>query len=209
MFGYVYVTENTINGKLYVGKKRSDHFVEGYLGSGKIILRAVRKYGKDSFHKTVLQWCETEEELNEAEVYFIWLLKNSEFESYNITNGGEGFRGKHRPDTIEKFSKQRKGRPRSEEAKKSTSETLKGVPKTEQHSKRISEGMKKLFTDKSNHPWTGRKHRPETLSKMKKINKGKIHPKVTCPHCNKTGGSNAMKRYHFDNCLLLISSSTR
>ena len=24
--------------------------------------------------------------------------------------------------------------------------------------------------------------------------------KITCPHCNKTGGKPAMKRYHFDNC---------
>ena len=33
-------------------------------------------------------------------------------------------------------------------------------------------------------------------------NKGKPknHKKITCPHCNKTGGSNIMPRFHFDNC---------
>ena len=25
---------------------------------------------------------------------------------------------------------------------------------------------------------------------------------VICPHCNKQGGANAMKRYHFNNCKL-------
>jgi hypothetical protein len=33
--------------------------------------------------------------------------------------------------------------------------------------------------------------------------KGKLlgpKEKITCPYCDKTGGSNAMRRYHFDNC---------
>ena len=35
-------------------------------------------------------------------------------------------------------------------------------------------------------------------------NKGKkkTHSRITCPHCNKEGGSNNMKRWHFDNCKL-------
>jgi hypothetical protein len=31
-------------------------------------------------------------------------------------------------------------------------------------------------------------------------NPNKNMPKVVCPHCNKTGGRNLMKRWHFDNC---------
>lgn len=34
-------------------------------------------------------------------------------------------------------------------------------------------------------------------------NKGISQYIVICPHCNKSGGSSAMKRYHFDNCKLL------
>lgn len=34
-------------------------------------------------------------------------------------------------------------------------------------------------------------------------NKGKHAPKITCPHCGKTGGVNNMKRYHFDNCKVI------
>lgn len=30
--------------------------------------------------------------------------------------------------------------------------------------------------------------------------KGFVHKKVICPFCNKSGGINAMKRFHFDNC---------
>lgn len=66
----------------------------------------------------------------------------------------------------------------------------------------------------------GRKHTPEALEKMrlthlgqKAWNKGKPHRRnhlanlravhcvqVTCPHCDKTGGASAMKRWHFNNC---------
>lgn len=43
-----------------------------------------------------------------------------------------------------------------------------------------------------------------------KGNRGNKYPQrtVTCPNCDKTGGSNAMKRWHFDNCKSLISSNT-
>lgn len=33
-----------------------------------------------------------------------------------------------------------------------------------------------------------------------KGNKGKLHQKVICPHCEKEGGVTNMKRYHFNNC---------
>lgn len=40
----------------------------------------------------------------------------------------------------------------------------------------------------------------ETKKKMSEVNKGKLKPKVSCPHCHKLGGLPAMKRHHFDNC---------
>ena len=54
VFGYVYKTTNLINGKIYVGLKRSNVFIPTYLGSGgcKIngkqsgLLGAIEKYGK-------------------------------------------------------------------------------------------------------------------------------------------------------------------
>jgi hypothetical protein len=31
-------------------------------------------------------------------------------------------------------------------------------------------------------------------------NRGEQAVTYTCPHCNKVGGGNSMKRWHFDNC---------
>lgn len=44
----------------------------------------------------------------------------------------------------------------------------------------------------------------ETKQKMRESHLGIKHSIVECPVCGKTGGSRAMKRYHFDNCRGLI-----
>jgi len=48
----------------------------------------------------------------------------------------------------------------------------------------------------------GRKFTEEHKEKLRlaKIGETRIAKIVTCPHCNKQGGSAGMTRYHFDNC---------
>lgn len=46
--------------------------------------------------------------------------------------------------------------------------------------------------------WEGRKHRPETIQKMRDKSHAAIN--VTCPHCGKSGGKTIMQRWHFDRC---------
>ena len=50
----------------------------------------------------------------------------------------------------------------------------------------------------------GKKHSEESKRKVSLSKKGKLQPKLICPHCNKEGGAYAMKRYHFDNCKFII-----
>ena len=39
MYGYIYKTTNLVNGKIYIGQKKSDVFLgDKYLGSGKKLL---------------------------------------------------------------------------------------------------------------------------------------------------------------------------
>lgn len=45
-------------------------------------------------------------------------------------------------------------------------------------------------------PFFGKTHSKSTIDKIVQTNK-RIH---TCPHCEKSGASNSMKRWHFDNC---------
>lgn len=92
MYGYIYLTTNLINGKIYVGKKKSEKFLnERYLGSGLIIHNAINKYGKDNFKVELLKWCNSEEELNYEEIKYIAKFNARDPDiGYNILKGGNG-----------------------------------------------------------------------------------------------------------------------
>ena len=88
MYGYIYKTTNLINDKYYIGKHKSESFDSSYYGSGIAFTRALKKYGKENFKREILAWCESKEELNEKEKYYIALLRSDK--CYNIANGGDG-----------------------------------------------------------------------------------------------------------------------
>ena len=91
MYGYVYKTTNLINGKIYVGKHRCSEFTENYKGSGKVLWNAINKYGWDNFKVELLEECQSSEELNEREKYWIKYYKSQDRNiGYNIAPGGNG-----------------------------------------------------------------------------------------------------------------------
>ena len=63
----IYKTTNLINGKIYVGQDTKNN--PNYLGSGKILKFALKKYGIENFKKEILEECLTLDELNELEKY--------------------------------------------------------------------------------------------------------------------------------------------
>ena len=85
----VYKTTNLINGKQYIGK---DHYNNPtYLGSGKLLVKAIKKYGKENFQKEILEYCENDDHLAEREKYWISVYKACESKNfYNIVPGGYG-----------------------------------------------------------------------------------------------------------------------
>lgn len=89
--GYIYLVYNTINGKRYVGQSRDWTRIRTYMGSGTWIMRAIRKYGKSQFHKIVLQYCLSIEDLNVSEQRWIRLLRAQDpVVGYNLNEGGGG-----------------------------------------------------------------------------------------------------------------------
>lgn len=69
----------------------SDTYDATYLGSGKIIKLAIKKYGKENFSNTILYKANTLEELNLAESFYIGLYKEILGEKlYNLASGGDG-----------------------------------------------------------------------------------------------------------------------
>jgi group I intron endonuclease len=85
----VYITINLINGKKYIGKDVANR--RYYLGSGKILKVAIKKYGKENFIKEILAEVDTKEKLSEMETYYIEYYKACDSDLfYNIAQGGLG-----------------------------------------------------------------------------------------------------------------------
>lgn len=93
MYGYIYMTTNLVNNKIYIGQHKSTKFCSnGYLGSGTLFCRALERYGRPNFVKTLLCECDSREELNKQEIYYIGLYNSTDRGvGYNILIGGSGF----------------------------------------------------------------------------------------------------------------------
>lgn len=87
---YIYMTTNLINGKKYIGKHKGE-LNDSYLGSGTLLLRAIKKYGKENFKKEILYISKDEKENSIKEKEFIkkYNAVNRE-DFYNIHEGGDG-----------------------------------------------------------------------------------------------------------------------
>jgi group I intron endonuclease len=92
-YGFIYITTNIINNKKYIGKceyKRKNGWKD-YLGSGKLLKQAIKKYGIESFVREIIDEADNLEDLNFLERYYIEeydAYNNKEF--YNIACGGDG-----------------------------------------------------------------------------------------------------------------------
>lgn len=148
-FGYIYKITNMLNEKIYVGQKfkKIEESLD-YYGSGRLIKKAIKKYGKENFKKDILEKAYSREELNELEIYFIWEQNCMIPKGYNITKGGNsslglkhskktkkliGFASRNRSlETRKKFSDKMKNHPVSEETRKKISIANTGKKPTEE-----------------------------------------------------------------------------
>lgn len=151
---YIYKTTNILTDKFYVGKrvyrKKDDDW---YLGSGIYLKRAIEKYGRENFKKEILEWCNSIEELNQKEIFWIKQLNSTNIEiGYNIALGGQG--GNLGEESCKKISNKLKGIKRSEEFKKKVSKALKGKIKTSEHIEKLKQSL------------LGRKRPAEVTQKM-------------------------------------------
>lgn len=165
MLYLIYKITNRVNGKYYIGCHITSNRDDGYMGSGKLISKAITKYGLENFSKEILEECFSEEEMFQRESELVIVDRKT---TYNLLPGGKGgwryinesdLGGFHRPHTEETKQKIREkstGRKLSAETKKLISErnkktnksrgrkvrkALKGKPKTPEHREKIRQAL--------------------------------------------------------------------
>ena len=134
----IYLRTNLVNGKQYVGqtnnfKKREQDWMCDSVYSGGIIDKARAKYGVENFKHEILKECDTQNELNYWEQYYIKELNTKVPNGYNLTDGGGGRSGYKITD---------EQRIKMSEARKGCIPWNKGIPASEEQKKRHSQVMK-------------------------------------------------------------------
>ena len=159
MFYTIYKITNKTNGKYYIGKHQTKDLNDGYMGSGKLLRFAIKKYGIDNFTKEILHIFDNESDMNAKEKELVVISE----ESYNLCPGGHGGFGYINSKGFNNNNLEQK--------KLSNSKAKKGKPNPH-----MSEILKRWHRE-GRIPYNGflgKKHSTETKRKMSAKKKGII-----------------------------------
>ncbi len=123
---FLYETRNKLTGKRYIGIHDGD-VNDSYLGSGRYLCRAVKKYSAKNFERQVLVLCENREYACFLEECYVDEDFIADPNTYNVKLGGENA-------------------PLTKETRRRISEARKGKPLSEEHRRNISVGTKKALS---------------------------------------------------------------
>ena len=180
---YIYKITNNINNKVYIGKcELSLNESQNYYGSGILIKRAIKKYGKENFSKTIICFCNSVDELNDCEKLYVHMYKTFLKENcYNIAEGGTGgnsqrYYSQEQKDAFKnKMSELVKGDKNPFYNKHHTDETKQKISKSKKGicTEKMLINLKKVWEINRQREYKkGFKHSPETIAKLKELQSG-------------------------------------
>jgi hypothetical protein len=164
-YHFIYKTTNLLNSKYYIGMHSTSNLKDGYLGSGKKLRYSIHKYGIANFKLKILEFLESRDELvkRERELVNEDILKDPM--CMNLKIGGDGGPGS-------RFLTK-------EQLQKGGTNALKKIWKNDKYRenkiKKLSEQLTEFWANGKffyRDNWTGRKHRSETIEKMKQKKRG-------------------------------------
>ena len=164
---------NLIDHKVYIGKHSTENLEDGYMGSGKLVSRAIAKHGLENFRKDFLGFFDTDEQVLGYERELVTEEFVSRKDTYNLIPGGKGGWASANLDTEMRHSQRISNGKTLNKWRCNKLEI--DVEYRKRCSARSSCTMSKLLIEgKIRRPdWNGRKHKPETIKKMSE--KAKLH----------------------------------
>lgn len=187
----VYKTTNLINGKIYIGKQSTNDLDDGYLGSGKLLKQAIKKYGKHNFEREIISLFENEKEAYILEQKLVDLDFIKRDDTYNLKCGGEGGKnGYITPDDVRlKIGNANKGKKRTpEQIEQIKISSLKRPPESDETKRKRIESM------------TGKKYpnRVPQTEETKKLRANANKGKKRTPEQCKAISEGKKRRYKID-----------
>ena len=88
-YHYFYKITNTVNGFYYYGIHSTNDIEDGYMGSGRRLKRAVKKFGKENFQKEILKFFDSRKEASDYEENVVTEACVSDINCYNLKRGGD------------------------------------------------------------------------------------------------------------------------
>jgi len=89
-YHYFYKITNLINNHFYYGVHNTNNLDDGYMGSGKRLHLAYKKYGIENFKKEILKYFNTKDEAYQYESEIVTENLIKDINCYNIVTGGKG-----------------------------------------------------------------------------------------------------------------------
>jgi hypothetical protein len=187
MFYFLYQIKNKINNKIYIGAHKTKNLNDGYMGSGKHLKNAIKKYGIQNFDKKILLFCESYEKLLEVEKTVVNKNFIQSKNTYNIKEGGKGGFEHINNTNIDKF----KGKKHTEQTKQTIRDKIKALYKQKKYKKIFSERMignnrnPKIKEKGENHPAFGKaktvEHKQKISNSIKKLHKENYYKNKNSP----------------------------
>ncbi len=88
-YHYFYKITNNINNKFYYGIHSTNNLNDGYMGSGKRLHYAYKKYGIENFTKEILKFFDSRKEATDYEAEMVTETLVKDENCYNVALGGE------------------------------------------------------------------------------------------------------------------------
>lgn len=196
---YIYKIVHLETGRYYIGRRESMKSIQNdpYMGSGILIKKAIKKYGKLAFSKLILEVCKDRKSLIEAEQRWIDQTVVDDYLSYNIDLGGRySSRNSTTNEKISKIIKEKHWTTARREQQSLICKAKGIVPPSQKGIKRSDETIARLRASQKGKigTFTGRTHSLETRQFISQHNKhlGKKPPNQTGKRMWNNGIKNTM-----------------